>query len=109
MTIDEILKSGTSNLKDQYVILKKHLDNVYFVSDGLKGLYGLSFLNKHEIKFDNNIGVFTYEQIINLFKYYGVMICTRLQDLNTYIKRYDFVAFNLEDFLLLKLQSDFVI
>lgn len=80
MTFDEIFKSDTYNLKDMYVVVGKVFDDVYFWAE------------------DNSICLFSYDQVRN-FDNNRVMFCSNPSELDKYLKRYDFVAFNLEDYL----------
>lgn len=91
MTLDEIFKSGTYNLKDMYVIASKVFDDVYFFAEASIG--------HTDGAIDNSIGLFSYDQARNLFKNFSVMFCTNPSELDKYLKRYDYVAFNLEDYL----------
>lgn len=91
MTLDEIFKSGTYNLKDMYVVARKLSDKVYFCAEALRG--------HADGATDNSIGLFSYDQARNLFKNSSVMFCTNPSELDKYLKRYVYVAFNLEDYL----------
>lgn len=91
MTLDEIFKSGTYNLKDMYVVARKLSDKVYFCAEALRG--------HADGTTNNSIGLFSYDQTRNLFNNSSVMFCTNPSELDKYLKRYDYVAFNLEDYL----------
>lgn len=54
MTLDEIFKSGTYNLKDMYVVARKLSDKVYFCAEALRG--------HADGATDNSIGLFSYDQ-----------------------------------------------
>lgn len=52
MTLDEIFKSGTYNLKDMYVVARKLSDKVYFCAEASRG---------HDGAIDNSICLFSYD------------------------------------------------
>lgn len=91
MTLDKTFKSDTYNLKDMYVIARKLSDKVYFCVEASSG--------HDDGATDNSIGLFSYDQARNLFNNSSVMFCTNPSELDKYLKRYDYVAFNLEDYL----------
>lgn len=88
MTLDKTFKSDTYNLKDMYVIARKLSDKVYFCAEASRG---------HDGAIDNSICLFSYDQVGGFN--FRVMFCTNPSELDEYLKRYDYVAFNLEDYL----------